>query len=604
MANERPVVANPDFKDIKQDIISHFKADPTFADYDFNGSALSTIVDILAYNTHYNNLAANYLVNESFLDTALMRNNIISISKMLNYTPRSKQASKAKILLRIPKINGANVYTIPSGSLFTATSGTTTYNFYTLKNFSVQFDASDANGVTRDVEVEICEGDKITQRFAATASQANFPRFELGNKNIDTTTLSVSVNGTLWTPVTNETQGTTDVSDLSTIYFVEESRNLSHNIMFGNGVLGKNLEVGDEVLATYLITNGSEANGIKSFSVGISGRSDITVVSTVAASGGGDMETIQEIKDNAPNWFQAQFRAVTENDYKAILKKEYADIQALNVFGGETVGKPGKVFFSIKPKSGDKLTEQAKLTITRDILSKFNLVTVTPQVVDPLITRIIVKSIIQYDSAKLSTSAEVLEAKVLSLYNILNTSYIGDFMESFSVSRIMQEILKLDKAITAVNPRCNLRFNLNAKNGLLDNSSFTYNNRLHTEPYAGEASVGGVITSSLFRRSGRTNFSRFVDDGKGVIRLVDVIEGSDVIVNTAGGTVNYETGEVNISDFDPEDGQIGIIAVPESFDVNVSGNYLLQISTGDSTVRAIDKDDTASLNLFNVSRAS
>ena len=316
------------------------------------------------------------------------------------------------------------------------------------------------------------------------------------------------------------------------------------------------------------------------------------------------METIQEIKDNAPNWFQAQFRAVTENDYKAILKKEYADIQALNVYGGETVGKPGKVFFSIKPKSGDKLTEQAKLTITRDILSKFNLVTVTPQVVDPLITRIIAKTVIQYDNAKLATSPEVLEAKVLSLYNILNTSYIGDFMESFSVSRLMQEILKLDKAITAVNPRVNLRFNLNAKDGLLDNSSFTFNNRLHTEPFAGEASVGGVITSNLFRRSGRTNFSRFVDDGKGVIRLVDVIEGENVIVNTAGGTVNYETGEVNISDFDPEDGQIGIIAVPESFDVNVAGNYLLQISTGDSTVRAIDKDDTASLNLFNVSRAS
>ena len=219
MPDERPVVANPDFEDIKQDIISHFKADATFADYDFKGSAMNTIVDILAYNTHYNNLAANYLINESFLDTALMRNNIISISKMLNYTPRSKQAAKAKITLRIPKINDTNVYTIPSGSLFTATDGTTTFNFYTLKNFSVQYDASDANGTTRDVEVEICEGDKITQRFSATADHTSFPRFELGNKNIDTTSINVSVNGSLWTPVTNETQGTTDVSNLSTIYF-------------------------------------------------------------------------------------------------------------------------------------------------------------------------------------------------------------------------------------------------------------------------------------------------------------------------------------------------------------------------------------------------
>ena len=297
MPDERPVVANPDFNDIKQFIISHFKADATFAEYDFKGSAMNTIIDILAYNTHYNNLAANYLINESFLDTALMRNNIISISKMLNYTPRSKQAAKAKITLRIPKINGTNVYTIPTGSLFTATDGTTTFNFYTLKNFSVQFDAADANGTTRDVEVDICEGDKITQRFSATADHTSFPRFELGNKNIDTTSINVSVNGSLWTQVTNETQGTTDVSNLSTIYFVEESRNLSHNLMFGNGVLGKKLEVGDEVLATYLVTNGSDANGVNSFSVAIQGRSDITVVSTKAATGGGDMETIQEIKD-------------------------------------------------------------------------------------------------------------------------------------------------------------------------------------------------------------------------------------------------------------------------------------------------------------------
>ena len=423
------------------------------------------------------------------------------------------------------------------------------------------------------------------------------------NKNIDTTTIVVSVNGAKWTSVTNETQGTTDVNNLSTIYFIEETRDLTHRIMFGNGVLGKALQAGDEVLVSYIVTNGSEGNGISTFTPAIAGRTDITIVSTVKAQGGGAIETIQEIKDNAPNFFQAQFRAVTENDYKAILKKEYADIQALNVYGGETVGKPGKVFFSIKPKSGDKLTDQAKLTITRDILSKFNLVTVTPQVVDPQITRIIAKTIVQYDSSKLTTSKEVLEAKVLSLYNVLNTTYIGDFLESFSVSKLTQEILALDKAIVSANPRINLRFDVNAENGLLDNASFSFNNKLFTAPFAGEASVGGVINSTLFQRSGRTNFSKFVDDGKGVLRLVDVIGDDNIIVNTTAGTVDYQTGEVNVSEFDPEDGKIGFIAIPDSFDVLTSGNYLLQISVGDSTVTAIDKDDTASLNLFNASRA-
>tara|TARA_B100001287_G_C22672206_1_gene525836 strand:+ start:566 stop:2380 length:1815 start_codon:yes stop_codon:yes gene_type:complete len=603
MPDDRPVVANPDFNDIKQDIITYFKNDATFSDYDFTGSSLNVLVDILAYNTHYNNLTANYLVNEMFLDTALMRNNVLSIAKMLNYQPRSAQGAKATITLRIPKVGGNNLYQLPIGSLFTATDGAESYNFYTTKAYSVQYDSSEANGTTKDLVIEVVEGNSITQRFVANSSNLSFPKFDLLNKNIDTTTIVVSVNGAKWTSVTNETQGTTDVNNLSTIYFIEETRDLTHRIMFGNGVLGKALQAGDEVLVSYIVTNGSEGNGISTFTPAIAGRTDITIVSTVKAQGGGAIETIQEIKDNAPNFFQAQFRAVTENDYKAILKKEYADIQALNVYGGETVGKPGKVFFSIKPKSGDKLTDQAKLTITRDILSKFNLVTVTPQVVDPQITRIIAKTIVQYDSSKLTTSKEVLEAKVLSLYNVLNTTYIGDFLESFSVSKLTQEILALDKAIVSANPRINLRFDVNAENRLLDNASFSFNNKLFTAPFAGEASVGGVINSTLFQRSGRTNFSKFVDDGKGVLRLVDVIGDDNIIVNTTAGTVDYQTGEVNVSEFDPEDGKIGFIAIPDSFDVLTSGNYLLQISVGDSTVTAIDKDDTASLNLFNASRA-
>ena len=603
MADERPVVANPDFKDIKQDIITYFKNDATFSDYDFTGSALNILVDILAYNTHYNNLTANYLVNEMFLDTALMRNNVLSIAKMLNYQPRSAQGAKATITLRIPKVGGANLYQLPIGSLFTASDGTTTYNFYTTKAYSVQYDATEANGTTKDLVVEVFEGNSITQRFVPDSSNLSFPKFDLLNQNIDTSTIVVSVNGSKWTPVSNETQGTNDVNKLSTIYFIEETRDLTHRIMFGNGVLGQALNAGDEILVSYLVTNGSDANGVNAFTPAINGRTDITIVSTVKAQGGGAIETIQEIKDNAPNFFQAQFRAVTENDYKAILKKEYADIQALNVYGGETVGKPGKVFFSIKPKSGDALTDQAKLTITRDILSKFNLVTVTPQVVDPQIIRIIAKTIVQYDASKLTTSKEVLEAKVLALYNVLNTSYIGDFLESFSVSKLTQEILALDKSIVSANPRINLRFDVNAVNRVLDNSSFSFNNRLFTAPFAGEASVGGVINSTQFKRSGRTTFSKFMDDGKGVLRLVDVIGDDNIIVNTTAGTVDYETGEINVSDFDPEDGKIGFIAIPDSFDVLTAGNYLLQISVGDSTVTAIDKDDKASLNLFNVSRA-
>ena len=602
-SDTRPVIANLDFADIKKDIVRHFQGRSEFSDYNFEGSSLNLLIDVLAYNTHYNSLAANFLVNEMFLDSALLRKNVVSIAQSLNYTPRSARAAKATVTLSIPKLSGSNFYTVPAGSLFTAEGGGQSFEFYSIEPYTIQFDNIDPVGTTKTIEVDIYQGTETTQRFIVPNTIADFQRYELFNKNIDTTSLVVTVNGLKYLAVSEETQGINTTTGTSNIYFVEESRNLTYFLKFGNGVIGKAPEPGDEIIATYLVTDGPDANGVQVFSPSITGRSDITITSTVQSRGGSEIETINEIKDNAPNYFQTQYRAVTANDYEAILRRNFSDIQSVNAYGGEEVGRPGKVFFSIKPKNRDKLSDQEKLAISRDILSKFNLVTITPEIVDPDILRVIVKTVIQYDPSKITTTPEVLVAKIQALYNVLNTTYIGDFLQSLQVSKISNEIINLDDSIVSANTRTNLRIDVNATNQVLDRSSFSFGNRLHESIYAGEGSLGEVCESTEFNRLGRNIFSKFRDDGLGNMQLVDITNDGATIVNPEAGTINYQTGEVAISDFDPEDGNIGFIAIPESFDVNAIGNTLLQISVGDSTARAIDMNDIESLNSFNVSRA-
>ena len=607
MADNRPVVANLDFQDIKQDMIDYFKSRPEFADYEFTGSGLNLLMDILAYNTHYNSLAANFLVNEMFLDSAVMRNNVVSIAKALNYQPRSASASTTTITLRVPKRTSEEQFTvIPAGSLFSAVSGNSTFNFYTTRDYTVQFATTLAVGQTVDVDVVVSEGTLITQRFVQTAENTSFPTFELANTNVDTTSLVVSVNGTRYNQITPEDEGIVQTTRTSQIFFVEETRNRNHRLIFGNGVIGEALTVGDEIIATYLVTNGAAANGVRSFTVTIPGRSDISITGSPSpSSGGGDPETIREIKDTAPHWYQAQYRAVTENDYGAILRKKFADIQSISVYGGEKVGQPGKVFVAVKPISGDTLSDGAKNTIENEILSTANVVTIRPEVLDPFILNIVLKTVVVYDNTKLATTPAVLEARVLTMYDRFNTTYIGEFLENFRVSQLSAEIDNIDTSIVSSNTRVSLRVDLNASNSRLNTYEFSFRNTIYHPEDGFKADQGGVLSSNLFTRQGRPYSSGFDEDGRGTIRLYDFIDNEKVYINNQAGTINYETGEIELTQgFDPEDGTISITVIPESFDVTAENDTILRIATNDSRVEVVEKNETAVLRALNLSRSA
>lgn len=601
MMDNRPIVSDLDFQSIKDDMISYFKDRPEFADYEFAGSGLNLLMDILAYNTHYNALAANFALNESFIDTALIRSNVVSLAKSLNYLPRSARSSTTKINLNVPRISNEGFYVIPAGSTFKASGGGQTFNFYTIEDYTVNFTSTaNANSIT----VDIYEGKLSTQRFVHTDTTIEFPGFDLGQTNIDTTTLTVTVNGVKYEQITPENEGVIGQDRNSEIFFIEETRDRTHKIIFGNNVIGKKLNINDVIVATFLRSSGEAANGIKNFSINIPGRSDITrnTVPNISQNGQSP-ESIQEIKDNAPHWYQSQFRAVTENDYASLLKNKFADIQSINVYGGEKVNQPGKVFIAIKPKSGDALTKSTKDTLLATVLNNSSVVTVRPEFVDPFILKVVLKTVAIYDDARLVTNRSALKAKITSLLGNLNTIYLGEFMDSFRESFLSSQIQELDSAVESSNTRVGLRVDNKVTNGILQYYNWTFNNKLYHPNDGFNAENGGILSTNLFRRAGRTNNSGFDEDGFGNIRLFDVVEGEKITVEPNAGTINYETGDITLEDFDPVDTTINFTAVPDSFDVQANNNIILEIATDDSIVDVLEKNETATIKNLNISRS-
>lgn len=596
----KPVVANLDFDDIKQDIIDHFKEDNDFKDYNFQGSALNTLVDILAYNTHLNALTANFSINEMFINTAQKRENLVSIAKGMNYVPTSSTCSRVDVKVNIPRLGSERSFTIPVGSTLIASSGNTSFTFNLTQDYIVQFLSGETS---KDLDMTFFEGKNLSERFVQSADNVNFPTFELLNSNIDTQTINLRVNDLKYTLLNPENESISNVDYSSNIFFIEETTNKKYKIKLGNGVIGRKISVGDEVVVSYLTCAGEIANGISSFSLSVSGRSDISIVSNSISFGGSVIETERSIKDNAPHWFQSQYRAVTTNDYETIIKKNYPDIQAINAYGGEEVGKPGKVFLTIKPKVGDKLSQSAKLHIKNNIVKKFNIVNIKPEILDPQYIELLLNSTIIYDNSKLTSNESTLKSKIFSLFTSFNKDRLGNFKKSFFEQNLAEEIKLLDKSIVSINTRTSLRYDSTVTNNKLNKYEIRFNNPLYHPLLGFNSEKGGILSTNDFTRIGRSFTSGFNDDGKGNIRLFDNLDGIKVYSNNKAGTIDYGLGILNIKDFDPKDGDINFTVIPDSFDVLSLNEYILRINLDSSIINIVEKDNYELINLLNKSRS-
>ena len=396
-------VSELDFDTIKTNLKNFLSDQNEFADYDFDASGLSVLLDLLAYNTHYNAFYLNMIANEMFLDTASIRSSVVSRAKHLGYTPVSQKGAKAFVDITITPANTPATIIIEKDTQFTATVNGISYTFCTANSATVNVNA---NGIYTSANVELTQGVPLTHKYTANTNDPD-QRYLLPNANTDTSTLTVKIqtsatNSNLYTYAA--ANDTTTVNSTANVYYLEEDEEGRFEVLFGDDVIGRKLAMGNIVILSSLVSDGAEPNGAKTFVPvsGVGGYSNVVVSTVTNGVGGAERDSISTIKFNAPRNYQAQNRAVTINDYKRLLERDYPAAESIVAWGGEDNDPPvyGKVYLAVKPQTGLTLSTSTKAFIADTVLGNRNIVSITPEVVDPDYMYVTVTSSVKYDSTK------------------------------------------------------------------------------------------------------------------------------------------------------------------------------------------------------------
>ena len=597
--DKRLDVSDLDFDDIKTNLKTFMRNQSEFTDYDFEGSGINALLDVLAYNTHYLGMNMNMVANESFLDTASVRSSVVSHAKTLGYTPNSARASVANINVTL---NGAidtlTTATIPLGTIFNTQIDDVNYQFVTVSEHSI----NKVDGVLTFSNIPIHEGTYITSRYTVDKSNVD-QKFILNDNRADTTTLTVDVfdtaSSTESTTFTLATD-TTQTDSTSEVYFLQEGADCKFEIYFGDGIIGKALSDGNVVRMRYVVTNKAKANGASSFSTTatISTITDITTATVSNASGGAEPESIQSIKFNAPLDFASQGRAVTINDFKTIIPKVYANTKSVQVYGGEDNDVPvyGRVYISIVPTSGT-ITASAKNTIVNDLKNNYTVVSITPVIVDPEYTKLRLGISFTYNSKNTTKTQETLISNVNSTINNFNTNSLTQFDSAFRHSQFLKLIDDTDPAITSNVTTVKLSKDFTPTLNTSVKYTIPFNNALYNPHSGHDMDAGGILSSSGFTISGDTNEMFLNDDGKGNVRLYYIADGTtNTYVNNTQGTIDYLTGLVtlnslNIIGVSNVDGasatQVRLIVQPDSNDIIAVRNQVLEIDLTNTSITAV-----------------
>ena len=443
-------ISELDFTKIKENLTGFLTSQAEFVGYNFKGSGFDVLLDVLAYNTHYNAYYANMVANEMFLDSATLRDSVVARAKHLGYLPRSAKGSKASVTLEITPTDNPAVISIPKNTQFQGEVGGVSYIWCTQNSHSVNVNA---NGIYTVSDVTLTQGIPSIFRYTANTGDPD-QRFILPNANTDidqlTVTVQVSASDTDSSTYTRANDITT-INSTSKIYFVEEAEEGKYEVQFGDGVLGNKLANGNIVILSSLICDANSTNAAKSFSVvsEVGGYANVKIVTTSAASGGALAADIEEIKFNAPKNFEAQNRCVTIFDYVTTIKQEYSGADAVVAWGGEDADPPvyGKVYVAIKPTSGAVLTESAKTVVKDTILNKRNVVGITPEILDPDYMYLKINSTVKYDSGLTTNSAAVLKSTISTAVTDFGATNLKTFDKSFRYSKLIQAIDEAEVSI-------------------------------------------------------------------------------------------------------------------------------------------------------------
>ena len=617
-----------DFDQIKTSIKDYLRANSTFSDFDFEGSNFSVLIDTLAYNTYITAFNSNMIVNESFLDSATLRENVVSLARNIGYTPRSRTAARATISFTVSTSENTPTLTLQRGLVCVGNANDTTYTFSIPENIT----ATVVDGVASFSNIDVYQGTYLTKRFDYDGSLDQ--RFILDNSFIDTSTLSVYVRKTTESGLGIEYAGIDNILQTdgnSRIYILQEVQDEKYEIRFGDGIIGKKLgdQVGGDgtvITANYIISDGEEGNGASVFSFSGSivtasntliNPGNITITTNQASQNGSSIEPINSIKYYAPRMYSAQNRAVTSRDYEAIIKRIYPETESVAVVGGEELDPPeyGNVLLSIKPKNGSFVSDFNKSRILSQ-LKQYTVSGINPRIVDLKILYVEIDSSVYYNSTQVS-SADSLKTRVLNgLTKYSESLDLNKFGGRFKYSKVLRVIDDTDTAITSNITKVKIRRDLKASLNQFAQYELCFGNRFHVNPtglnikstgfkISGESSTV-YLTDTPTIASGGRDITNVSDAGNlfltrptnlnvktGVISVVKMDStGNRTTVIKDAGTVDYEKGEIilstiNITSTTKENGIIEIQAFPESNDVVGLTDLYLSFDVSKSTINMV-----------------
>ena len=594
MAQHKLEISELDFENIKGSLKRFLANQNEFKDYDFEGSSMAILLDLLAYNTHYLAYNANFVANEMFMDTAQLRSSVASLAKLVGYTPNSARAPIADLKLVINDGTGASI-TIPAGTKFTSSIDGLTYTFVSVSDKVVQ----PIDGIYTAQSLNVYEGTYVTYAYTYDSQDID-QRFLIPSDRADTTTIKVVVQNSA-SDVTQTTytkaSSITELDSTSKVYFCQEAEDGQFEIYFGDGVIGKSLDDGNIISISYVVTNKTEANGATAFTLSgsISGFTDVTTTVNSSAQGGAEPESLQSIKFNAPNFYASQDRAVTIEDYKSKVKQLYANTQSVSAWGGEDAETPfyGRVYLSILPTSGSNLTDATKDKIVKD-LKKYSVASVTPVIIDPETTDILITSNVKFNEATTPKTADTIKSNVVTTITDYNANTLQKFDTMFRHSKLTGLIDDTDESILSNVTTVRLRKSFVPTIGSSTKYSIIFANSLYN-PHSGHASAeGGILSSSGFKIEGDTTTVWYLDDdGQGNVRRYKLDGSVRSYANSTQGTINYASGLVevnslNVSNIENIRGAastvIEVTVKPNSNDLIPIRNQILEIDVANSSV--------------------
>ena len=596
-----------EFNEIKAQIKEYLKSQSQFSDYDFEGSSLTVLIDALAYNTYYTSVNANLAVNEGFLETAVLRENVVKLARMIGYTPSSARSARTTVNIAVQTaFPYPKTVTISAGLVLNFT-GLDNNNFV----FSIPTDVTQSvdslTGIATFSNTVLYEGLYLSDTFVKDTTQRQ--RFILTNERVDTTSMIVEVTSGTITEKYLQATDITKINSTSKVFFLEESEYQIPEILFGDGVVGKALENGDVVTVTYTTSAGTGANGLKVFenigtyrdNAGNGITSGITITAVSFPDGGSEPESTEAIKFSAPKFYSAFGRAVSTRDYEAIIPQIYPNVSSIACYGGEEAEPPeyGKVFLAIKPKNADKLSLSEKNSVLKS-LREYSIAAIQPTIIDPSILYIDLISFVYYNPNNTRrTPAEVKNLVITTLTALNSSGEFNKFGGKFKYSKVQNIIDDAERSITSNITRVAMRKNVTVDLNTRVNYKICYGNRINMQ-----TSTSPSVSTSGFKIVGDDINTYYLnDDGTGTLRLYYVKgTGEFEYIDGLWGSVDYDMGEITINDLiiqstNVANNTLQISATPKSNDLVSLRETYITMGIDNSVITVVEDTISSGANL-------